>query len=93
MVGGTNESKALGALRSGLRWVWAAWKRFAHLIGRINTFILLTLCYVFVFGPTAILQRLFGSRLLDRSWRAATPTYWVEREHRLVSLEDLKRQF
>ncbi len=37
-----------------------AWMRFAHILGRINTTIILTIFYVLVIGLVAVLSRLAG---------------------------------
>lgn len=74
-----------------IRRLWAQWKRFATWLGRWNTRILLSLTYVFMFGPIAVVLRLFGRDLLDRRWRPRR-SYWKEIEPAEITLEGSRHQ-
>ncbi len=56
--------------------------RILRLIGRMNTFIMLSLIYFLIITPVGIIRRIF---------RESSPfnTYWIKREHKI----DLERQF
>lgn len=72
--------------------IWRGWKKFAHVLGIVNTRILLTITYFIVVAVAAIIARVTGRDLLDRRM---TPrdTYWRERDQAPVDLESCRRQF
>jgi hypothetical protein len=52
--------------------IYAAWKRFARLLGRVQLAIILTLFYLIVFVPLGLvchLARLFPGRQIKSTWR------------------------
>ncbi|HDL02497.1 MAG: hypothetical protein DRP46_13855 [Candidatus Zixiibacteriota bacterium] len=55
--------------------IWSGWKRFAHILGRVNTEIILFLFYYLVFTPFGAALKLFGYDPLgskvkgDSGWR------------------------
>lgn len=51
------------------------WLRFAHLMGKINTQILLFIVYVLIFLPVGICMRLFRPDPLNRK-RNRSSTFW-----------------
>jgi hypothetical protein len=53
---------------------------------------LLHVVYFGVFGPSALIARLFGATLLDLAPRQRR-SYWLERQPTGRSVIDLKRQF
>ena len=72
---------------SGLAVLWPLplWplQRLARLVagavGWFNTRLLLGLVFYLVLTPTALLLRLFGKDLMDRSWLPDQPSYWQDR--------------
>ena len=48
-----------------LRFLLALWKKFAELLGWVNTRILLTIIYFLIITPLALLFRLSGKQFLD----------------------------
>jgi hypothetical protein len=54
-----------------------AWMRMARAAGRVNTRILLTLVYFFIFVPYRVLGRLAGRDPLGR--RTRRESYWIAR--------------
>jgi hypothetical protein len=61
-----------------IRWLW---EKFGHLLGIINTYVLLTLVYFVILTPLSLAMRLFGrdSLKLKRNkhhtyWESANPT-------------------
>lgn len=68
--------------------LWNAWKRFAKVLGRIQTMILLTVIY-FVIIPIFSLLRLkdpLKKRLIGES-------YWQPFKSRPLTLENFQRMF
>lgn len=63
-----------------------AWKRFALLIGAVNTAVLLFIVYFAVVTPIGLLMRLLGKTALSRNDRTS---FWERREEG----ENLERQF
>jgi hypothetical protein len=66
------------------------WMAAAKLIGKINTFIVLTIVYYFILTPFAVVMRMISGDPLDRAWGSGS--YWKKR----TSGEDLtsyERQF
>lgn len=61
-----------------LRVLWKGWKKFAHGLGVVNRYVLLTLFYFVVVNVVNLVLRLLRIDLLDRRMRPAS-TYWRER--------------
>jgi len=55
---------------------WQGWKKFAHRLGRINTFILLTVFYFFIFGLIAIIRKC--AKLFRR--KIVLESYWISKD-------------
>ncbi|RME52234.1 MAG: hypothetical protein D6795_06950 [Deltaproteobacteria bacterium] len=72
--------------------LWAAWMAFAHLVGRVNTAVLLTLFFFLALGPYALLLRLVGKRFSDRRFDVGG-TNWVAKERKAQTLEAYRRPF
>jgi hypothetical protein len=72
--------------------VWMGWKRFAHVLGVVNTKILLTLTYFVILSVFSIVARIFGADLLDRRMKTRN-SYWHKREPADLSIESARRQF
>jgi hypothetical protein len=59
--------------------VEAAWMAFAHLLGAINTRIIMGLFYFLLIMPIGLFQRLFGrDQLQRRRWLAGYKTNWED---------------
>jgi hypothetical protein len=66
------------------------WLVVAKILGKINTFVILTIVYYLVLTPFALARRAFGDDPLERAWGPGS--YWKKR----TSGEDLtsyERQF
>jgi len=72
--------------------LWTGWKKFAHVLGIVNTKILLTLSYFLIMAIAAVIARILGRDLLDRRIKVGT-SQWHEREPLPVDLESSRRQF
>ncbi len=67
-------------LMNFLKKLWQGWKAFAHVLGKIQTVILLTVFYFLVLGPISIVFRLLGKSPLpyqsknpDTNWKLKAP--------------------
>ena len=72
--------------------IWRGWKAVAHVLGVVNTKILLTLSYFIIIAIAAVFTRLFGADLLDKR-RKKTASFWHDKESMEITLESCKRQF
>lgn len=79
-------------MKKVLSLLWQGWKKFAHVLGIVNTRILLTITYVIIIGIVAIISRLIGADLLDRRMKER-PSYWHDRDAADATLEAARRQF
>jgi hypothetical protein len=59
--------------------LYRGWLRVAHFIGRTITVLMLSLAYVLVITPSALVKRLFGGRPLPVKPDPDAETYWVDR--------------
>jgi hypothetical protein len=75
-----------------LRRVWAGWKAFAHILGKIQTTILLTLVYCVAIGPISLLGRLLRRDLLALR-RSGNASYWVQLPQITSDTERARKQF
>jgi hypothetical protein len=69
-----------------------AWMRFAEVLGRINTRIILTALYCLVMTPVGLVRRWLADPL-DRKMRDGSPTVWVPRPRAPVDPERYRQQF
>ncbi len=73
--------------------LWKGWKKFALVLGAINTRILLTLTYFVPIALVSIVARTFGADFLDRRMKKKRPSLWHEREPVDDTLDGCRRQF
>jgi Na+-transporting methylmalonyl-CoA/oxaloacetate decarboxylase gamma subunit len=78
---------------SRLKSVYSAWLRVAHLIGRIMTFLFLSLAYYLVITPSALIKRLFGGRPLPVKPEKKASSYWVIRTEPAQPRERFVKRF
>lgn len=64
----------------GTRTVFSGWMYLAGFMGRVTTCLLLTVLYLCVLTPIALLARLCGQRFLDRGFRGEEGSYWRARQ-------------
>ncbi len=76
-----------------LKKLWFYWKSFAHALGVVNTFLLLTVTYVLLIGPVSLGLRVLGRDVLHkRAFRKGTR--WIEKkEEDTDSLETYTHPF
>jgi hypothetical protein len=75
-----------------VRFLWQGWNAYVQRAAAYQSRALLNVLYFGVFGPTVVLARVFGVKLLDLDARPRT-SYWVERQPTGKTLVDLTRHF
>ena len=69
------------------------WMYFARTLGRVNTIILLTLVYVVIIGPMALLVKILRKDLLQKKMNSTLTSYWRGRASNEPTIERHKYQF
>ena len=72
--------------------LWRGWKKFAHILGIVNTRILLTVTYFIILAIAGLIRMLIRADLLDRRMDPK-PTYYHNREPFKDTLQTVRRQF
>jgi len=72
--------------------LWKGWKKFAHVLGIVNTRILLTATYFVIFAVAFIAVLASRADLLDRKMEKK-PTYYHNREPFKDTIQTVKRMF
>jgi hypothetical protein len=80
-----------GQVRKSSRAVWEGWKRVAHKISVVQTFILLTIMFVVALGPIALLMKIFRKDPMHAPTEKGT--FWALRERTREKMEDCLKQF
>ncbi len=75
-----------------LRKLWDGWKAFAHVLGRIQTAILLSIVYFLTIGPIGLIGRLFRNDFLGLR-RSDRPSYWIPLPGTTSTIEQARKQF
>lgn len=73
--------------------LWKAWMGLAKVLSLIMTPIVLTILWFGVITPTTLVLRLIGKRVMDLSFKADVPTYWIDRPEAKHDFKRLERQF
>jgi hypothetical protein len=81
-----------GWVRRAGRAVKAGWLKFAGVLHRVNTVVILTFIYFVVIAPVNLLSRLLRADLLGRRI-GDDPSFWVDPESPTTDLSDCRRQF
>ena len=61
------------------------WDKIGHILGTINTYILLTVFYFLILSPLGLLMRLFGKDILKVKWLKHKDSYWEDATVKEVS--------
>ena len=78
-------------LPQALKPVFLLWMKIGHVLGWINTRIILGVVFFIIFAPVALLIRLFGKDPMHRQLDATTSTYRVKSEK--LPRERMERPF
>ena len=76
-----------------LRPVYAAWMKIAHLIGWVNTRVLLMCIFYVIISPIGLLMKIFGKDLLAKKIDKGKKSYWIKIEQKDVDLTQYGKQF
>lgn len=66
--------------------------KFAHMLGWVNTRIILSIVYFLIFTPIALFFRFIGKDPMDRRFKSVG-SYWIKREEKVLKPDDYRRQF
>jgi len=72
--------------------IWRGWKKFAHVLGIINTRILLTISYFVILAFASFITMIGRKDLLDRRMNPK-PTFYHPHEPIAATVEACRRQF
>jgi hypothetical protein len=61
------------------------WDKIGHVLGTINTYVLLTVFYFLILSPLGIIMRLFGKDILKVKHSAKIGSYWESTEQKAES--------
>lgn len=75
-----------------LKLLYKGWMKFAHALGWVNTRIILTIVYLLVFTPMALIFKVIGKDPMERKFEKVD-SYWVKREVKAFRQEDYRRPF
>ena len=75
-----------------LKVLYKYWMKFAHVLGRVQTAILLFLIYFLSVGTIALISFIFRKDFLDKKF-ADKESFWADRGDPPPSLENCRRQF
>ena len=67
------------------------WSRVGHALGWVNSRVLLTVMFLLILWPVAVVSRLFGADLLDARRRSGS--FWLDYSHRLRDPKHYERLF
>ena len=70
-----------------------AWMKFAELLNRLVSPIVLAVMFYGVFTPTGFLMQAFGKDPMKRKYDPAALSYWIDREPPGPAPESLHEQF
>ncbi len=76
-----------------LRPAYVAWLRIGQLLGRILTFLILTVTYYTVVTLTALIKRIFGGRPLPVRPDKMASSYWITRTEAAQPKERFQKRF
>lgn len=90
----SSESSEEEAIRSRTTWriAYGYWMRFARALGKANALLLLTIVYVVMIGPAAIVLKILGKDLLDRKANE-NHTFWRDKVQEPFTIERGKQPF
>lgn len=75
-----------------LKKLYEAWMKFAHLLGWVNTRIILTIVYFLIITPLALVFKAIGKDPMSREFEKID-SYWTKREPRAFDRDSYRRQF
>ncbi len=87
-----DEKAASHPVMRGLLAIKAGWLRFAAILAKVNTAILLTVIYFVVIMPANLIVRIARVDLMGRRI-GEEPSFWRDPESPSMKIEDCRHQF
>ncbi len=72
------------SVKKVFKFIYRVWMKFAHTLGKINSFILLTVFYFVIFGIGRFVLWVGKKDVLEEHWKDK-PSYWKKRQKLLVT--------
>lgn len=76
-----------------LKFIFLPWMALATVIGWLMTRVILISLFYLIITPFSFIMKLAGKDLLDEKLEPHRNSYWVPRDKRAISKEELQRQF
>lgn len=62
-----------------IKQIYTLWMAFAKILGKINTFIILSIIYVVLISPIGLILRIFKKDILNLKFNPKSESYWQKR--------------
>ncbi len=76
-----------------LKPVYIVFMKIAHVLGWVNTRILLGIIFYIIMTPIGVIMKVFGKDLLDRKIEPARKSYWIINEEGTVDKSRYEKQY
>ena len=76
-----------------LKGLYSAWMRFAKVVGRFNSRVLLSLIFYLLIFPLSLLLKIFSKDRLRLQFAKDMETYWLDRSQRKFEKDRYEKQF
>jgi len=73
--------------------LFSYWMIFVRLLGKVNTFVFLSLIYFIIISPFAIFLKLIGKDLLNIKLLGSQKSYWLKKENKILEPKDYEQGF
>jgi hypothetical protein len=73
--------------------VYTGWMAVVGVIGKINTYILLSVVFFVIFTPAGLLMRLFGKDKMQRRYDPGAASYWIPIEDKPLDKKRYEQRF
>ncbi len=68
------------SIKSFFKLIYRYWMKFAHVLGWVNTRVILSVFYLVILTPVGLLLKVFKKDLLEEKINPAESTYWLVKE-------------
>lgn len=76
-----------------LKSLYGAWMRFAKVVGRFNSRVLLSLIFYLMIFPLSLVLKIFSKDRLGLQFAKDKETYWMKRSERKFEKDRYEKQF
>ena len=83
----------MSLFRTVLSALYRGWMKFAHVLAVVNTTLLLTIVYVVLIGPIALVRKLFRRDTLEIGIPPEQESFWKVKDPVHHTVADSRRQF